>query len=71
MTFNQKDELERYPKYKEQYIRCFNVMVENRNKKGFESMKAWKTGQDVYDWWVKSGTVNYDHLSMMDMEEEE
>ena len=71
MTFNQKDELERYPKYKEQYIRCFNVMVENRNKKGFESMKAWKTGQDVYDWWVKSGTVNYDQLSMMDMEEEE
>ena len=70
LSYNQKSELDANPKYKEQYIRCFDKMVDNRKKKGFESMRAWKTGQDIYDWWVASGTTNYDQLSILETEDE-
>lgn len=47
---NQIEELEANPKYKRQYIRTFQKMVDKRIADGFET--KWKTGQDVYDWWV-------------------
>ena len=43
-------ELDAYPKYKRQYIRTFQKMVDKRIADGLET--KWKTGQDVYDWWV-------------------
>ena len=47
---NQRKELEDYPKYKRQYVRSFQKMVDKRIADGLET--KWKTGQDVYDWWV-------------------
>lgn len=44
---NQKLEFEMYPKYKLNYIRAFDRMLKNMNKH-----TTWKTGQDVFDWWV-------------------
>lgn len=48
MSTKQAEELEKYPKYKQAYIRAFDRMLEASNKKG-----EWKTGEDVMKWWVK------------------
>lgn len=44
----QMKEFERWPKYKTLYIRAFDKMIEQNP----ECMKSWKTGQDVFGWWV-------------------
>lgn len=46
-------EFERYPKYKEQYIRTFDRMLENRRKSGLPT--KWKNGEEVMDWWLNGG----------------
>jgi phosphoadenosine phosphosulfate reductase len=53
-------ELEKYPKYKAQYIRTFEKMLITRKEKGLSTNMKWRTGQEVYDWWVgksKSSTT--------------
>lgn len=50
LASNQVKELEAYPKYKENYIRAFDGMIEYRKSKGMAT--EWKTGQDVYEWWI-------------------
>lgn len=45
-------ELDRYPTYKRAYIRAFDKMLENRRARGLET--KWKTGQEVYDWWISN-----------------
>lgn len=44
----QMKEFERWPKYKTLYIMAFDKMIEQNH----ECMKSWKTGQDVFGWWV-------------------
>lgn len=39
-------EFNRYPKYKENYIRAFQRMVEKHDTR-------WKTGEEVFDWWMQ------------------
>lgn len=46
----QQQELERYPKYKEAYIRAFDRMLKNNRDKVKNS--TWKTGEDVMTWWI-------------------
>lgn len=43
-------EFEMYPTYKRAYIRAFDKMLEERHKRGKETQ--WKTGQEVFDWWI-------------------
>lgn len=50
LSKNMERELNLYPKYKENYIKSFNRMVEYREEKGLET--KWKNGQEVYDWWI-------------------
>lgn len=45
-----KWELERYPKYKETYIRAFDRMVAAR--KEFGLYQTWKNGEEVMAWWI-------------------
>ena len=49
-TKGMEEDFERYPKFKAQYIRTFDKLVELRKEKGLKTI--WETGQDVYDWWV-------------------
>lgn len=42
-------DFKRYPKFKDLYIIAFDKMLKNMN-----TPTSWKTGQDVFDWWVKS-----------------
>lgn len=43
-------QFEMYPKHKRAYIRAFDKMVERNIYKGKKT--RWKTGQEVFDWWV-------------------
>ena len=48
MSTHRAEELERYPKFKQAYIRAFDRMLKN-----MEDVPTWKTGEDVYQWWIK------------------
>lgn len=49
-------ELERYPKYKEAYLRAFGKMLNNRLEKGLQT--KWKTSEEVMEWWVSGRNGN-------------
>lgn len=51
MNTRVKQEFERCPKYRQSYIHAFDRMITRNLADGFE-MPTWKTGQDVFDWWV-------------------
>lgn len=51
LSSNQKRELALYPNYKKLYLRAFDRMIEYRKSKSMRD-DGWKTGQDIYDWWV-------------------
>jgi len=40
----------RYPKFKQNYIMAFDKMLENYSDKG--KVSDWKTGEDVFNWWL-------------------
>jgi phosphoadenosine phosphosulfate reductase len=44
-------EFERWPKYKLNYIKAFQRMVDKRIEDGLET--KWTTGQEVFDWWME------------------
>lgn len=47
---HRKTEFERYPKFKEYYIKAFEKMIEQRIE--LNKPCTWKTGQEVFDWWL-------------------
>ena len=62
----------RYPKYREQYIRCFDKIIENRREKGLDmDHYDWKTGEDIMAWWMGTADKITPQMSLMDMEVEE
>lgn len=50
-------ELDAYPKYKENYIRAFNKMLDARREKKLPIYETWQTGDDVMDWWLRETKV--------------
>lgn len=50
-TKGREAEFSRWPTYKQAYIRAFEKMIEAREDRGLPS--AWKTGQDVFNWWME------------------
>lgn len=55
---NVMKEFSDFPQYKKMYIKTFERMLEARKLAGKsnegDGYHAWKTGQDVFDWWVES-----------------
>ena len=51
MSTHNGEELERYPKYKQAYIRAFERMLKEGEERG-KNYENWKTGEDVYNWWI-------------------
>jgi phosphoadenosine phosphosulfate reductase len=50
---NQKQQLQqfdRWPKYYQAYLRAFDRMLRERERRGRPT--KWKTAQDVMDWWI-------------------
>lgn len=58
-------EFERYPKYKENYIRAFDKMLEERERLGKEN-KRWRNGYDVFRWWMEEDLTQ---ITFEDLEE--
>lgn len=44
-----------FPKIKRAYIRAFEKMLQVRRKRGLPT--AWKTGEDVFMWWMEDDSV--------------
>lgn len=51
---------QKYPKYKNLYIRAFDRMIQERLRRGLETQ--WKTGKEVYAWWMNED-INQMELS--------
>lgn len=50
----QKQDFERWPKYRELYIRAFDRMIKIRKERGL-NVCDWKTPEDVMKWWLGEG----------------
>lgn len=48
----------RYPKYKDAYIRAFDKMLEHRKRCGNKDVIGWKTAQGVFDWWMEDKNIS-------------
>lgn len=50
MSYRRKQDFERYPKFKENYIKTFDRMLQS----DFYKLKkpSWNCGEEVFDWWV-------------------
>ena len=48
-------EFARWPKFKDMYINAFERMINVRKEKGMQT--KWKTGNDVFDWWMQDDNV--------------
>ena len=71
MNSHQAEELERWPKYKAQYIRSFEKMLQVRRDRGLMS-DGWETGAEVMDWWIHGGSKGTEQIEgQTDMWEEE
>ena len=46
-------EFERYPVYKNNYIKAFNRMIEMRKEQGKRVDEKWTSGEAVFEWWIK------------------
>ena len=49
-------QFERYPKYKELYIRAFDKMLKVEGREH----KDWKSGEEVFDWWTSEKVDDLD-----------
>lgn len=62
MNTKQVSELERYPKYKENYIKAFERMVKRRKENGKDNnneySRNWIDGESVYRWWINDQTID-------------
>lgn len=47
---NMIKDFERYPKYKQNYIKAFDRMIKARANAGLKT--DWQTGEEVMDWWA-------------------
>lgn len=47
-----------YPKFKNCYILAFEKMLKVRQEKGLNNTKGWKTGEDVFSWWIEEDKYN-------------
>lgn len=47
-----KREFLRYPKYRENYVRAFDRMLQRRQEKGLPTNDVWKDGESVMRWWA-------------------
>lgn len=59
-----KYELEKSPEFKRMYLNAFQKCVENKPP----SRHGWKTGQELYDWWVNGGRgMDPDQLCLFEL----
>jgi hypothetical protein len=63
LSSRQKYELEKYPKYKQNYINAFQRMLEARKAAGKDDVTGkvglhkWINGEAVYRWWTQDDSI--------------
>lgn len=50
MSTHQAEEFERYPKYRNLYLKAFEKMLNDRKVAGLDS--DWTTAEEVMEWWI-------------------
>lgn len=48
-------EFERWPAYKALYIKAFDDCIKAEPERYARGEKSWKSGQDVFNWWIEAG----------------
>lgn len=52
LSSNMRKELNAYPKYRDNYIRAFNNMIQYRKNKNMNIDVMGNTGEKIYKWWI-------------------
>lgn len=61
-------EFERYPKYRDNYLRAFGRMIEARKEAGMKTNQDWSTPEKVMEWWLgKSAGYDEDQLTILEL----
>jgi len=60
-------DFKRYPKYRDNYIRAFDRMLVKCKEQGKER-HIWKTGKDVFDWWMRDANLDRQLEGQVEME---
>lgn len=61
-------QFERWPKFKGMYLRAFERFVQARNAAG-KPLDYWKSGQDVFDWWMDNRNMDKPLPGQMDWDD--
>lgn len=69
MSTKKIQELEKYPKFKENYIKAFDRMLKKRKADGKKDY-SWKDAESVYKWWVEDTSIP-GQMTFEDYEDEE
>lgn len=72
----QKQEFEKYPKYREAYVRAFEKMLQRKKEKGHQMFdiskgRYWRDGEAVMRWWVGDDPLQITFEDYLQMIEEE
>lgn len=72
MATNQLWEFEKYPKYKQLYIKAFDRMINRRKEVGKinKNNSVWLSGETVFRWWTKDYRDIDGQMSIFDMKGE-
>lgn len=63
-----RGELDRNPKYKQNYLKAFARMIEERKIKGLKATVDWSTPEKVMEWWLgKSVGYDEDQLTILEL----
>lgn len=61
-------EFARWPKFKDQYIRTFGKMIEDRKAQGLVIYDYAATAEDWFSWWMSDKPVGDKNEEQMEME---
>ena len=67
MSGNQTEELDKYQSFRRAYLRAFEKMLKEREKKNCET--KWQTPEDVMQWWIKNEKTEEQIEGQISMEE--
>ena len=63
-----EQEFARWPKFKDQYIRTFAKMIEDRKKENLVIYDYASTAQDWFNWWISDKPVGDKNEAQMELE---
>ena len=61
----QREELEKFPKFRDAYIRAFDRMIAGRIEAGLPT--EWETGEEVMEWWTSVKSDDSDEQLLLNI----